>query len=307
MKRYVPTLVLVILCIGAFWYASSQNFFKEEEEVKAPLVTLQAGDAQSFSIKSGDASPIELARKDSGWAMTQPSPIPVNGFSADGWLEAFAGVTADKTIEENASDLAKYGLDTPIHEFKAKLKNGSEVSLQVGDPMAISGYYYAKTGGSNKVVQVGEQQLTSLAVTQMDFLNANPFQFDADKIVKLNAEWKGQKWVLTKNEPAKSIQDSAWKLGDKELKGVDAAAIPNHLLFNMMTQELTKPAEQVPIPDSAAVLKIELTETKDGKDTVTLYVGKVENDTVWLKKQDGGWAYALPAASVDEWFNKGKQ
>jgi hypothetical protein len=304
MKRLIPTLLLVLVCIVAYWYASSHNFFREKkDEVKQLTASVKKEDVQSFSINTPNGQ-IELQRSDKDWKMTKPSDIPLNVSSVEGWLDSFGLVTYEAKVEDNAADLAKYGLDKPKQTFKVTMKNGSAQTLLIGDPLPIQGYYYAKMDGSNTVYQVGEQQITSLGKTQVDFMQKSPVKFDYDKVTGMQLNWKGQKWALTKTEKDKSAAEAKWKLGGKELKGSDVSPILDKFLF-LETQQVAKPASQVKIdsPD----LYVELTETDNGKDKTTMYQGKIDGGNVWLVKQGDAWAYAIPTQSIQELADKGKQ
>ncbi len=297
LKSYLPTLILVIICIGAFLYASAHDFFREKKQDKAPLVDFNTSDVSSFSIQSV-GTVIELTKQGQDkWAMTQPSPVPVNPFSAGSWVDALHSVTADKGVEDNASDLAKYGLDKPKQEFRVKLLNGSDAVLQVGNPMPIQGFYYVKTPGSPKVSGVSEQQISALNKAQLDFMNNNPFQFEMDKVTRLTAEWKGQKWSLDKADADKPLSEAKWKLNDKEMGGNDALPIVSDLQNSLMTDRLTKPAAQV--TTDAPELKIELT-LKDGGTSV--YEGKNGRFRGLAEKTRRGMGYAVPAAKIDDFF-----
>ncbi|CRF28992.1 Uncharacterised protein [Mycobacterium tuberculosis] len=45
----------------------------------------------------------------------------------------------------------------------------------------------------------------------------------------------------------------------------------------------------------------------DGKEASTMYLGKVEGDNVWMAKQGGEWAFAIPAATIQELADKDKE
>lgn len=68
MKRLIPTMILVILCIGGFWFASSKDFFKEKPPEAPALVNVKKEEVAGYTIKKGDTV-IELQQKDGGWTM----------------------------------------------------------------------------------------------------------------------------------------------------------------------------------------------------------------------------------------------
>jgi hypothetical protein len=213
----------------------------------------------------------------------------------ESWIDAYGLVTSDKAIEENAANLATYGLDKPTQVYQVKLKDGSVKTLKVGQALPIQGFFYAKVEGSPAVYQVSEQTLTSLNKAPVDFMDTSPVKFDNDKVQSIKVTWKGQSWTLTKTDKDKAASGAAWKLGDKELKGTDAAELLDKLTF-LHTAEPAKPSAQAAM--TAAELQVEVGLSDNGKDTTDTYQGKLDQDKLWFVKQGGEWAYAFAAADI---------
>lgn len=304
MKRLIPTLLLVILCIGGYWYASSKDFFREKPAETKTLVTgVKSQDVQSVSLKAADGKETALSRADGDkWSMSKPGALPIDGDLVTGWAESFNTLTYESKVEEAAADLAKYGLDKPKQVYALTFKDGSTRSVNVGNPLAIPGFSYVNVDGGKTVYQVSDESLTSLAKQPADFQVKGPVKFDYDKVTSMQVDWKGTSWTLSKADKDKPAAEAAWKLGSKDLKGADASPIMDALLF-LSTQAEAKPAAAANGTDFKAVV----TETDNGKDTSTTYTGRVEGDNVWIAKQGDSWAYAIPAASIQELADKGKQ
>lgn len=301
MKRFIPTIVLVVLCIGAFWYASANSFFKKEEEsdnVSKPLVSVQTDDVTAIRIKEGG---IEFAKKDGQWTMTKPSALPLDTTSVDGWLAVFSSLTQDGEVDPNPADLAPFGLKDPATEYEVTLKDGSTRAVQVGSPLPIYGHYYAKLKDAPNVYKVSESQVTSLKKTVLDFMNKTPVKLTYNEVADVQLTWKGVNKSLHKNDASKSATESDWKLdGNKDLKGSDVEPMLDKMLY-MTTDKQVRPASEISLntPD----FKMEFKSSKDGKETTVLYLGKIENDDVWIVRQQDAWAYAIPAATIQEMFD----
>jgi hypothetical protein len=302
MKRLIPTLLLVILCIGGFWYASSKDFFKEQKPDAGPsLVKVNKDEVASYSIKTTD-SEVELQRKDGKWSMTKPSPLPLEDYVADGWVESFQAVSKDKTVDANATDLAQFGLDKPSQLFKVTLQNGAVHTLSVGDPVAIQGFHYAMFSGSPEVFQLSDTKTTPLAIGQMDFMDKNPVKLDYEQVRSMMVSWKGKNWTLTKTDVDKKSYESDWKLGDTVVKAADASGFLDKLLF-LATGQLAKRASEVKW--DAPELRVEVKQVDgDKKESTAVYLGKIDQDNVWMAKEGGEWAYAIPLASIQELSDK---
>ncbi|MBD0384122.1 DUF4340 domain-containing protein [Paenibacillus sedimenti] len=298
MKRFIPTILLVVICIGAFWYASSKDFFREKKDEPKTLLTIQQENVQSLSLRTAEQQ-IELSRSasGSGWEMKKPAAAPINTNMVDSWLGSLGLVNQEKIVEQQAADPAKYGLDKPAQVYEVTMKDGSKKGIQVGAALPIQGYSYAMVEGSPVVYQVSDQSLEQLNKMPADFAQTNPFQFDSDKVQSVKLTWKGQTWTLTKSDKDKVASEANWKLGDKELKGSEASPLLSELTF-LHTTQLPLPSARK--PTAGGELKVELGLSADGKESIEIYEGKLDQDQVWLAKQGGEWAYRLTAADVQK-------
>jgi len=294
MKRFIPTILLVVICIGGFWYASSKDFFQEKKDEPKSLLTLKQEEVQAISLSS-EGGLTALNRTANGWDMQKPQAAPVNANQVDSWLDALGLVTSTKLVEDQASNLAEYGLDKPLGTYEVTLKDGSKKSLLVGAALPIEGFSYVQVAGSPAVYQVSDQSLTSLNKAPVDFANTSPIQLENDKVQSVKLTWKGQTWTLSKTDKDKVAADANWKLGDKELKGADASPLLDQLIF-LHSAEL--PQASASTPTTGGELKLEIALSADGKEVTEVYEGKLNGEQLWLAKQGGQWAFALAAEDI---------
>lgn len=306
MKKFLPTLILVLVLAVGFAYAKSQNFFKEQPKEEAnKLVTIKAEDIQTLRLGMGEgAEAIELKRSGSAWEMTKPAAYPVEKYSADSLADSFAALSFDEKIGDNLPDLAGFGLDKPVYEIEAVLKDGGSRKLLIGNPLPVAGSSYVKLADSGAIYEMSDQKLQMLHKQPLDLMNKNVFSTQYDKIKSIRMEWKGEKWELVKSEAAKPAHDSAWKIGDKELKPADGASILDSLTF--LTTDRT-PKNRSDVDYSAPELKLEFVENDNGSETAKSYVGKIDNQLVRIAKTDGTFAYAVTLDQIQQAFDKGKQ
>ncbi|TNJ63434.1 DUF4340 domain-containing protein [Paenibacillus hemerocallicola] len=300
MKRFIPTIVLVVVCIGAFWYASSQSFFKKEDDADKPkpIVTVKQEDVAGIQIKQGG---IELQKKDGKWAVTKPAAYPTNAYSGDSWAGAFIALTQDSEIDANPSDLSKYGLTSPAQEFGVTMADGSSKTLQIGSALPIAGHSYAKLKDAPNVFRVSDEQIKTLQKDVSEFVDKSPFQMTYNEVSNVQMEWKGSSKSLSKVDPAKTSTESAWKLGDKEMKGTDVEPILDKMLL-MSSEQMVKAISEIKM--DAPEMKLQLKSTKDGKETTSVYVGKIEGEQIWIGLQSGPWVYSVPVATIQELFDR---
>jgi hypothetical protein len=313
MKRLLPTLILVIVCLAGFWYASSHSFFQDKTaDAVKNLVTQKAADIQAIQLQVRDTTdPLSSAdllkqtelKKTTDWQMIQPSELPVNPFSVDSWNEAYVGLTYESIVDENPTNLADYGLAESKRFFQVTFKDGSIKKLVIGNALPIAGHVYAKFADAPKVYDITEQALQSLQKQPFDFVDKNAVKFKYDHVKSIQVEWKGAKWLLEKAQADKTVFESTWKLDGKELKSNEGTAIIDKIVA-LSTDQMPKASAEVKI--DSPELKITVTETDAGKESRLTFNGKILNDQVWITKQDGVWAFAVPTTSVQEAFDASK-
>lgn len=304
MRKLLPTLLLVAVLAAGYVYAKKENFFREEEKPAALLLALQSADVTGVRLGSGDNA-VELKRKGEGWEMLKPAAYPVEKYTAEGLAESLADLKIKEVIEENPGSLADYGLDRPVQEVGATLKDGSVKKLLVGNPLPVAGTTYVKTSEGNAVYEVEDSVLSSVTKTADDLLDKTVLKLEYDKIMSVELEWKGEKWTLTKSDLTKKGYESAWKLGDKELKPEEGSAILDKLTM-LATDRLPKARGEVDL----ASAELKLTVKQDdgsGKETVLSYAGKIDNELVRLAKDDSPWAFAVPVTDIQAIYDLGKK
>lgn len=306
MKKLAPTLILVIVCIGLFWFAASRDFFREKEEVPQVLMEVKASEASSL-IVTVDGETTEIKRTVDGdeWVMVQPDAFPLNQNQVDSWFTYVNGITQDMVVESDAEDLAKYGLAEPRIQLEVKLVDGRNRKLLVGDEAPVTGYVYARIDDGRTIYRVGQSSVNSAAKPTIEFIDRNPLKYDMSQVTMIQASWQGEQWTLTKSDKDKTAYESAWKLerkqDTKEMTGSDSSTMLSDARF-WSTDQWPRRVSDLDV--DTAELVIEVTEDSGEKQ---VYKGKVQDDEVWLFQSDSTWAYAISKASVEEWFNRNQE
>lgn len=293
MKKFLPTLILLAVLIGGYAYAKSENFFKEAPKTDQELFAVKSADVKELKLVTG-ANTVQLKRTGSGWEMTAPEAYPVQSYAADAVAEALGTLTVKGVVDEAPASLGEFGLDQPLRQVEAVLADGSIKTLLIGNPLPVSGTTYLKTGDANTIYEADDNLLASISKSAEDFLDKSVFKVEYDKVAALTLEWKGETWTLTKTDPAKKAYESAWKLGDKELKPEEGSGVLDKLLF-LSTDRL--PKKRAEVDWTAPELKVTLTQTEG---TPVVYEGKIDNQLVRVAKTDGAFAFALGVSDMDE-------
>ncbi|MDF2724579.1 MAG: hypothetical protein K0Q59_4254 [Paenibacillus sp.] len=301
MKRFIPTIVLVVVCIGAFWYASSKNFFKEEDTTvkPMPLMTIKKEDISGIAISQGG---VELKKGSDGkWALAKPEAYPTNAYSGDSWTGAFAGLIQDGEIDANPTDLSKFGLSSPSQEFTATMADGSTKTVQIGAALPIAGHYYGKLKDQPNVYKISEEQLKPLQKTPEDFTDKSPFQMLFNEVTNVQMDWKGANRGIQKADTTKDANQTIWRLGGQELKGPDAESILDKILL-MSSEEMVQKKSDIKM--DAPEMKLVIKSLHEGKEVVSSYIGKIIDADVWIADESKPWAFTIPVGTIQELFDK---
>src|SRR5690606_24954548 len=150
------------------------------------------------------------------------------------------------------------------------------------------------------VYKVSESWLQGSDLDTIDFMQKLPVVAGFNDVVSVTVNWNGAAKTVVKSDPTKTVGDSIWKFGDKDLEGSAASTFLDKVIL-MSTNELVKPSSDV--KQDNPELKLELKLNKDGAESTNSYLGKVEGETVWIMKTGDAWAYAIPKTKVQEMFD----
>ena len=305
MKRLLPTLLLVVICIAGFWYASEKGFLKSktaDDSAGKPFFTLKSDDVAGIAIHT-KTDDIVLSKKDKNWSMSKPDAYPLNTYGADNWASAFASLAYQSVVDEAPTDLAPYGLKEPEKSFTATLADGTTKKVLVGKPLPVSGTTYVQLEGDPKVYEVEDTSLGTLESSATSFVSTQAVDASYNDVQTVDLTWKGQSWKLAKTEPSKMAYESKWKRDAKELTAEQGSAVLDKLT-GLYADGLMTPAAKADVANPELVIKV--TELKDGKTAESVFRGKVKDETVTLVKDGGAWAYALKLADVQALYDSGK-
>lgn len=105
------------------------------------------------------------------YAVNELEGLPTVQDTISAPMGAVAYMTAQKLIEENVSDWAKYGLQEPKGTAVVKFVDGSSETLYMGDPTPTSGQSYVKLEGNNNAYSMYTSSLYPLEKSLTDFVD----------------------------------------------------------------------------------------------------------------------------------------
>ncbi len=202
----LSAIVLVLVAYVYFFEFKGKAARQEAKEKAAKLIDVSIDDVQAVTFKKPDGT-IAFKKDDKGtWSLTQPFAANADESEVPNFVDSFAGLTPDRTVEETAKDLKPY--EIPKLEITLELKGGKPpVKLLVGMENPLDKSFFAKRDDQAKVVLLSSSLKSYLDKTVFDFRQKDVFKFEPDKVkavalkakdVAWQAEMKDADWFLSK-------------------------------------------------------------------------------------------------------------
>jgi len=212
----VGVVVLAALAVGLY-YSNKQEAAKAAKpptDQPPKIISINSTDINKIDLKKKDGSEIALARNAGGdWQITAPKPFPADQDSANALATTAGAVISDRVVEDKASNLATYGLQSPALEADVTSNKGKTSKLLIGDDTPTNNGTYAKLEGDPRVFTVASYVKSGLDKNINDLRDKRLLTFDQDKVsrVELNAKKQDiefgrdkDQWQILKPKPLRA-------------------------------------------------------------------------------------------------------
>ena len=288
MRRLLSTVVLVLVLagLGAYIYfdLSKQPETTEAAKEKVfPGIKFDEIGEMTVKSKTGDAT--TLARNDDGtWRMVAPAATKANETDVAAIGAALSNLELTRVIEDKATDLAPYGLDTPQMEVGYKSKDGKTAgTVLVGHTTTTGASLYAKRGDQPRVFLIASYEEAILNKSTFDLRDKTVLSFEREKVDSIEIVADGKTIDLAKD-------GSNWKLTRPLTERADAASVSSLMDRVDMTQMKSAVGSD---PTPADLKKYGLDKPAA---TVTIGQGSARATLVLGAKADDKTVYARDAA-----------
>jgi hypothetical protein len=137
--------------------------------------------------------------KSGKWTITAPRPLAADVEASSSVVSSAATLSADRVVEEKASDLSLYGLAKPGVELAITKKDGKTLHLLLGDDTPSGNDSYASLQGDPRVFTIYSYVKTALDKNSNDLRDKRLLTFDSDKLSRIELAAKGQTLEFGKN------------------------------------------------------------------------------------------------------------
>jgi ribosomal protein L12E/L44/L45/RPP1/RPP2 len=229
-------VALLALVGGAIWWSNKKQAAtpaKSATDTSSKLLTIPADQFQEIRIKKLTETQ-DLKLVNGKWRIVEPKPLAADQDTVTSMVTSLSALTADKTIEDNATDLKAYGLDTPTLDIAITRKDGKTAGVIVGDATPTNSGSYAKLPDSPKIYTIASYVKTGLDKSVNDLRDKRLLTFDSDKITRVVLAAKGvpvefgknaqNEWQILKPSPlradATQVDSLVSKLKDAKMDAI---------------------------------------------------------------------------------------
>ena len=202
--RGLLVAVIVLAALGGALYWSNRkqkaDAAKPAADTTPKILTIPEDQIKEVKLKKTGGDTTVLRKGDDGkWQIVEPKPLRADQESVNSLASTLSSLNADKLVEDKATDLAPYGLNSPSLDVTVVKKDGKTQDLYVGDDTPTGSGSYVKLAGDPRVFTVFSYVKTSLDKTSNDLRDKRLLTFDQDKLTRVVLQAKGETIEFGKN------------------------------------------------------------------------------------------------------------
>ncbi|HEX3876168.1 MAG TPA: DUF4340 domain-containing protein [Bryobacteraceae bacterium] len=201
-KGLLISVALLVVLGGVIWYSNKKeaaSAAKTPATNETKIVTIPEDQIQSIKIQHANGDTVEISRATGKWRLVQPKDLGADPDASSSLATALTSITADKTIEDKATDFSPYGLTHPALDVTVSRKDGKTNEILVGDDTPNNSGAYAKLPNDSHVYTVFSFVKTGLDKGVNDLRDKRLLTFDSDKLTRVGLTAKGAPLEFGKN------------------------------------------------------------------------------------------------------------
>ncbi len=137
-------VVALALGLGAYVWFVERKREDRPEKPKEKVVSFDKAKASEVVLARASGEEIRLVKQGESWRMTVPQEVPADANEVQTLLGSLESLEADEVVEENAGNLADFGLEPPRFTVAVTVSGGAPVRLAVGAKTPDENGLYAR-------------------------------------------------------------------------------------------------------------------------------------------------------------------
>ena len=300
----IAAVVLAGLSGLLYWSNQREKAKENEPDPNAPpkIIDVEEDQLARIEIRQEGEEPVVLEKGEDGeWKITAPEELRADESTVDSLVSTLADLDSNRLVEENSADLAPFGLDKPKLTVIAKLKDGKELKLLVGDETPTGGNYFVRLDGDPRVFTLASWNKTSLEKSAWDLRDKRLLTFDSDKLVRVELTAKGDSIEIGKNAR------NEWQIVKPKPMRADGGNV-EQLISRLRDAKMDSSMSEEDLAEAkkkfAKAKRVALVRVTDAAGTQELEVRKTSDDEYYARSNVVEGVYKI-SSWVGEGLDKG--
>jgi hypothetical protein len=231
-------LLVVLVGLGAYIYFVNPQPESATETKEKAFASLKAPEIEELRVKSEAGEVTTLKKDGTAWQLVSPVAAKASESDVSSVTSALEQIEIDRVVDENAANLAEYGLEPARIEVEFKGAAGKLAgTLLVGQKTPTGGHVYARRKDEKKVFLVAAFQEQPLNKSTFDLRDKAIVTFDRETIDGLEIVAAGRtlqfkkgigEWTMAKPVNARTdfatVEGVVGRLGTAQMKSVASEA-----------------------------------------------------------------------------------
>ena len=189
--RFKGTLILLIgvLALGSYIYfyeIKGKEAREKAKEAENRIWQIESKDIRQIELTSSGQQ-IAAVRKDpADWVLTLPRQLDADSEELNSLADSASKIERESIVEENATDLEKFGLNPAQTSLRVKTKDGKEHALDFGIKNPTGDSAYASVPGQKRVMLIANRFVSAFNKKADDLRNHTVLSFDQPQTQSLS-------------------------------------------------------------------------------------------------------------------------
>lgn len=290
MRGLPSTIAAFIVLIGLggyiYYYEWDTPAGGAEEKEKA-FATVKSDDIEEVRITAGGEAS-RATKAEAGWQLVEPAKAQADASELSAITSNLSSLEVQRVVDENPTDLARYGLNPPRVDVAFRLKGEKDLRhLLIGEKTPTGSELYAKRQDDKKVFLVSSFLDNTFNRTPFDLRDKRILEFDREKVDSVEIAAGGKTVQL-----ARSGTD--WKVAKPIAARGDYGAIEG-----LVTRLSSGQMQRIVDPEPADLKKYGLdaptvtATVSTGSARASLALGTTEGGSVYAKDASRPMVFAV--------------
>ena len=190
-RNLIILVVVMVVLIGAYVVVDRLKGPEGTGFEEIEVIKLDKEKVLELTVENSDGKFVSKKNETEWEYITTGKKYVVDKTRLDSIASNICDLYANKVVEENAKDLSKYGLDTPV-TITAKTSDGQVAQIEVGDLTPTQQGYYIKKKDQKTVYTVAYYTGLMLNASKSDLRNKYIFDVTSADVTALAVTKNGK-------------------------------------------------------------------------------------------------------------------